>query len=79
MSAPRLDLREKPNTGCLSCDRMTRKEFLDNGHCTQTVSVLDSLPVRCLGGWAYDKIYWLVQYFGIFASGRKRVKTGGWN
>jgi hypothetical protein len=36
MSVPNLDLREKPNAGCLNCNRMTQKEFLDSGHCTQT-------------------------------------------
>jgi three-Cys-motif partner protein len=32
---------------------------------------LDGLPVRSVGEWAYDKIYRLVQYFGIFAGGMK--------
>lgn len=76
MNAHRLDLRERTNGGCLSCDRMTRKEFLDNGLCRQTVSVLDQLPVRCVGGWSYDKIYRLVKYFGIFASGMKNAWRG---
>ena len=34
-------------------------------------SVLDDLPIRPVGEWAYDKIYRLVQYFGIFAGGMK--------
>jgi three-Cys-motif partner protein len=76
MRAPRLDLREMPNSGCLGCDRMARKDFLENGLCKQTQSVLDQLPVRCVGGWAYDKIYRLVQYFGIFASGMKNQWLG---
>lgn len=76
MSAARLDLRERTNTGCLSCDRMARTEFLENGLCAQTVSILDHLPVRCVGGWAYDKIYRLVKYFGIFASGMKNAWQG---
>jgi len=76
MNTARLDLREQPNTGCLSCDRMTRKEFLENGLCRQTVSVLDQLPVRCVGGWSYDKVYRLVKYFGIFASGMKNAWEG---
>jgi len=76
MNTARLDLREQPNTGCLSCDRMTRKDFLENGRCKQTVSVLDQLPVRCVGGWSYDKIYRLVKYFGIFASSMKNAWEG---
>ena len=75
-TAARLDLREQPNSGCLSCDRMTRREFLENGVCKQTVSVLDQLPVRCVGGWSYDKIYRLVKYFGIFANGMKNAWKG---
>jgi len=55
---------------------MARKDFLENGLCKQTKSVLDQLPVRCVGGWAYDKIYRLVQYFGIFASGMKNQWQG---
>ena len=35
------------------------------------ISVLDDLPIRPVGEWAYDKIYRLVQYFGIFAAGMK--------
>lgn len=34
-------------------------------------SALDDLPIRPVGEWAYDKIYRLVQYFGIFAGGMK--------
>jgi len=40
------------------------------------MSELDQLPVRCVGKWAYEKIYRLVQYFGIFANGMKN-KWGG--
>jgi hypothetical protein len=35
------------------------------------ISVLDNLPIRPVGEWAYDKIYRLVHYFGIFAGGMK--------
>ena len=76
MNAPRLDLREKPNNGCPACDRMSRRDFIENGLCTQTNSVLDSLPARCAGSWAYDKIYRLVQFFGIFANRMKNQWKG---
>jgi three-Cys-motif partner protein len=36
------------------------------------ISVLDDLPIRPVGEWAYEKIYRLVQYFGIFAGGMKK-------
>jgi len=76
MSTSRLDLRERSNPDCPGCDRAARKQCLKNGLCTKTNSVLDQLPVRCVGGWAYDKIYRLVQYFGIFANGMKN-RWGG--
>jgi three-Cys-motif partner protein len=76
MKPHRLDLREKPNTGCQGCDRTDRKEVADDGLCTQTVSVLDGLPVRCVGEWAYDKIFRLVQYFGTFTTGMKNAWHG---
>jgi hypothetical protein len=41
------------------------------------MSELDQLPVRCVGKWAYEKIYRLVQYFGIFANGMKNKWEGG--
>jgi three-Cys-motif partner protein len=66
-----LDLRQRTNTHCTDLDREARDETDDDGLCTMFVSVLDGLPVRSVGGWAYDKIYRLVQYFGIFAGGMK--------
>ncbi len=36
------------------------------------MSTLDGLPLRSVGEWAYDKIYRLVQYFGIFAGGMSK-------
>jgi three-Cys-motif partner protein len=71
MNKTRLNLREIANPGCMNCGPTDRKEYLENGLCTTTQSVLDQLPVRCVGEWAYEKIYWLVQYFGIFAQGMK--------
>jgi three-Cys-motif partner protein len=60
---------------CKCCDKVTReKNTRENGCCTQVVSSLDGLPVRCVGDWALDKIYYLVQYLGIFAGGMKNKK-----
>ena len=39
-------------------------------------SELDGLPLRPVGEWAYDKIYWLVQYFGTFAGSMKNRWDG---
>jgi three-Cys-motif partner protein len=55
----------------MGLDREARDETDDDGLCTRFVSVLDGLPVRSVGEWAYEKIYRLVQYFGIFAGGMK--------
>jgi three-Cys-motif partner protein len=66
-----LDLRRMVNTACRECSRGEREETDTDGLSTNIVSVLDELPLRCVGEWAYDKIYRLVQYFGIFAGGMK--------
>lgn len=79
MTTVRLDLRERqhPNCGGKSCPE---RDHIDvDGLCPHTVSALDKLPVRCVGEWAYDKIYRLVQYLGIFANGMKNRWGGGLN
>jgi three-Cys-motif partner protein len=76
MSAARLDLREDqhPKCGGKSCPE--RDNVDADGLCTHTVSARDSLPVRCVGEWAYDKIYRLVQYFGTFAGSMSKKWVG---
>jgi len=71
-----LDLRQVIHAACRERSREEREETDSDGLCTNIVSVLDGLPVRCVGEWAYDKIYRLVQYFGIFAGGMKNQWTG---
>jgi three-Cys-motif partner protein len=66
-----LDLRQMSHPACRDLSREQREETDTDGLCTNIVSVLDKLPVRSVGEWAYDKIYRLVQYFGIFAGGMK--------
>ena len=72
----RLDLCQVPQADCRHCSRAERDEIDADGLCTHIKSTLDGLPLRCVGEWAYDKIYRLVQYFGIFASGMKNAWTG---
>ncbi|VGO12644.1 hypothetical protein PDESU_01197 [Pontiella desulfatans] len=63
-----MDLARHP--ACKKCrNKEERKLYLGRDHCEEVVSVVDELPIRCVGEWAYDKIYRLVQYFGIFAPG----------
>jgi three-Cys-motif partner protein len=67
----RIDLREKTHYECKRCDRSARNGIVDDGICTELRSLIDRLSVRCVGPWAYEKIYRLYMYFGIFASGMK--------
>lgn len=60
---------------CKRCNTVEReKNTRENGCCKNMLSSLDELPVRCVGAWAIDKIYYLVQYLGIFAGGMKNKK-----
>ena len=73
----RIDLNFIQNQNCKKgCNKITRGEIIENELCTTTLSTLDSLPIRCVGKWAIQKIYLLVQYFGIFASGMKDKWNG---
>lgn len=78
MTAYRLKLEEVKNSNCRRCRREDRKEIIDNGLCGEVVSVVDGLPVRCVGEWAYEKIYRLLRYFAIFTQGMKN-RWGGLN
>ena len=66
----RIDLEECFNGECCSCSNtQERDEHIHNDLCKTAKSKLDNLPVRCIGSWGYQKIYRLVQYFGIFSKG----------
>ena len=72
MSSIRIDLSEKNNPQCLKdCDRIKREEFAENYLCKIAKSIDDGLPVRCVGEWAQEKIYFLRREFEIFANGMK--------
>ncbi len=72
MALSRIDLEELPNTGCKTgCNKQERAETTENDICREVNSLVDNLPVRCVGRWAVQKIYLLSQYFGIFTSGMK--------
>jgi three-Cys-motif partner protein len=76
MSTARLDLREHQHNKCGGKGCQQRNAVDADGLCTHTQSALDNLPVRCVGEWAYDKIYRLVQYFGTFAGGMSKKWLG---
>ena len=71
-----LDLRQQLHTGCQRRDRADLDITDRDGLCVGVDSELDGLPLRPVGEWAYDKIYRLVQYFGIFAGGMKNQWDG---
>ena len=76
----RLDLHSVRHDGCLNCaNREEREANEEDGLCAAVVAVSDGLPVRCVGPWAYDKIYRLVKYFGIFTQGMKNLWSGKLN
>jgi three-Cys-motif partner protein len=77
MMRTKFDLNEILNSECRTgCNKQDRQENTDDGICTQTTSVTDHLPVRCVGEWSYDKIFLLNQYFGIFSVGMKDAWEG---
>ncbi len=65
MKGKPLDLREVSNAACPA-----------TGSCDEVPSVMDKLPVRCVGDWSYEKIYRLVRYFGIFTRGMRNKWIG---
>ncbi|HBL75895.1 MAG: hypothetical protein A2W90_10795 [Bacteroidetes bacterium GWF2_42_66] len=72
MHLSRLDLEECSNNQCkTNCNKKDRFEFTENDLCKEVTSVVDDLPIRCVGKWAGQKIYHLNQYFGIFTTGMK--------
>jgi three-Cys-motif partner protein len=76
MNSLKLELHEVQNPDCKKCNRAGRDERVEEGLCADVVSVVDRLPVRCVGDWAYAKIYRLVKYLGIFAGGMKNKWPG---
>jgi len=71
MKATRPDLREIENSNCCICNRLQRKDLTEDGICGATQSMIDGQIVRCVGAWAYQKIFRLIKYFSIFTSGMK--------
>ena len=80
MKNSRIDLNTQWNSLCLKkCNKEKRKETTQDDLCRETLSISDNLPVRCVGGWAMQKIFHLIQYFGIFTIGMKSKWQGNIN
>ena len=48
------------------CNADKRASVTENEICGIASSVIDGLPLRCVGKWAYEKINLLLKYFGAF-------------
>ena len=80
MKASNLDFNEVANPNChKKCNKEIRQGLTNDGICLQTTSVIDNLPVRCVGEWAFQKIFHLTKYFGIFSTGMKDKWEGNIN
>lgn len=72
MALSRLNLEEALNKGCRKrCNQRDRETTTENDLCVGVNSIQDNLPIRCVGEWAAQKIYFLLQYFGIFSTAMK--------
>ena len=80
MKKQRLDFNEVFNTNChKKCNKEKRHEITEENLCIETTSITDQLPVRCVGEWAFQKIFHLTQYFGIFSTSMKNKWEGNIN
>lgn len=69
----KIDLNEIHNKLCVKCKNFDeRSRHIVNDLCGTAISIDDGLGTRCVGSWGYEKIYRLVQYFGIFSVGMHR-------
>lgn len=66
---PKLDTEVTDNALCAKCPNSESRHLDSDGICSRIVSSADGLPLRCVGDWANDKIYYLLQYFQIFTQG----------
>lgn len=68
----KVDADVRCNKGCDRCPNAEHRHTDKDGLCKKIKSVVDGLPVRCVGDWANDKIYYLLQYFQIFTKGMSK-------
>lgn len=79
MSCFHIDLHQKMNSHCQRCQPEKRNENQEDYLCRLVKSMDDGKSVRCVGSWAYEKIFRLVQYFGIFTKGMANKWEGKLN
>ena len=75
-----MDFNEIHNEGCHKCSNKYSREYNpSNGLCAVTKSVIDGLPVRCVGEWGKHKITFLSRYIDIVGISMKNKWQGGVN
>ena len=62
-----------------NCNKNDRSLLTLNDICTKVKSEIDGLPIRCVGSWSQQKIYYLLQYFGIFSAAMHDKWSGNIN
>jgi three-Cys-motif partner protein len=73
----KMDLRQSDNPGCQKCaDRRQRDRCTNAGICGVTSAAIDGGLVRCVGDWGQEKVYYLLQYLGIFANSMHHSWSG---
>lgn len=65
----KVDTNPIDNPNCDCCANSDSRHTDSDGLCRKIKSESDGLPLRCVGEWANEKIYYLLQYFQIFAKG----------
>lgn len=73
---PAHDIRQREFPECKECKNKEERERNSSDGICYIKSGLDGLPLRCVGEWANEKIYYLVQYFSIFSRGMKYKWAG---
>lgn len=67
-----MNFDEKDNNGCLRCNNKENRDCnVTNGLCNATKSIVDDLPVRCVGEWGKHKISFLTRYLDIVGKAMK--------
>ena len=66
-------------SGCRQCTKAMREECLDDDAICPYINGSDGLPLRCVGKWGGEKVYYLLQYFQMFATAMKDLWKGNLN
>lgn len=62
-----------------NCNKQIRQTIAPNGICHEVISKMDGLPIRCVGSWSKQKVFYLLQYFAIFSKAMYKKWNGNIN